>query len=157
MPGITTIFFNFINARKTYIWIGIFLILLALAIYYAFKYIYAPSAEKNKYKDVANMKKSGSGIDTVVIYLFYVNWCPHCKTAKPEWQMFAADYDGKIVNNKKISCVMIDCEDPKNASLVQDYDIQSYPTVKMNNEGSIIDFDSKITNSALEKFVNNMV
>ena len=29
--------------------------------------------------------KTSDGLKNAELMLFYVDWCPHCKTAKPEW------------------------------------------------------------------------
>ena len=31
------------------------------------------------------MKNNNSSTKEAELILFYVDWCPHCKTAKPEW------------------------------------------------------------------------
>jgi len=106
---------------------------------------------------------------TAYIYLFYVDWCPHCKTAMPEWDSFAAEFDGKQINNYKISCIKQNCTDETSdvQMMMEKYKIESFPTVVMLKNGidkdgkskntETINFDSKIKNTTLTQFVNTML
>ena len=108
-------------------------------------------------KDVANANRRNP---VATIFFFNVDWCPHCKTALPEWKTFKSQYHGKVINSYKIECVNVNCTDESDANvttIIQKYKIESYPTVKMLKGTDIIDFDSKITSTALDKFVNTML
>jgi len=109
-----------------------------------------------RFSDVAN-KKNRSG--ETVIYFFHVEWCPHCKKALPEWNNFKSKHNGKEIHGYKLKCVDIDCtnETSEITQYINTYNIDSYPTVKLVRDGTIIDFESKITSSSLEKFVNTML
>jgi thiol-disulfide isomerase/thioredoxin len=140
-------------------------ILFVLLGIYGYNKFYKPTVDNSKYKDVANVEKRGS---TIIIYMFYVNWCPYCKKAKPDWDQFSNDYNGKIVNGYTIQCVPINCDDDSNdaanvpatpaniAAIIDKYGITSYPTVKMIKDGNTIDFDSRIRYDTLQKFVDNV-
>jgi thiol-disulfide isomerase/thioredoxin len=32
----------------------------------------------------------------VRVNIFFAEWCPHCKTAKPIWEKVSADYNGRL-------------------------------------------------------------
>ena len=52
----------------------------------------------------------------------------------------------------------MDCTEENNSKITQminKYDIDSFPTVKMNREGKIIDYEARITGNNLEEFVNS--
>jgi thioredoxin-like negative regulator of GroEL len=113
--------------------------------------------EENDAKDVANSNRRNP---VATIFFFNVDWCPHCKTALPEWKTFKSQYHGKVINSYKIECVNVNCTDESDANvttIIQKYKIESYPTVKMLKGTDVIDFDSKITSTALDKFVNTML
>jgi hypothetical protein len=59
------------------------------------------------------------------------------------------------MNDYTIKCVPVNCteETSENSKIIQKYSIDSYPTVKMLMGGTIIDFDSKITEDSLEQFI----
>ena len=91
---------------------------------------------------------------------FHADWCPHCKKAQPEWNTFKSQYDGTTVNGYVIKCVDINCTNEKDSSVtasINEYKIESYPTVKMLKDNQVIEFDSKITNTSLNSFVETML
>ena len=67
--------------------------------------------------------------ETVVVYFFFVDWCPHCKNAKPAVQEVQQEY----ANNNRVEIRAVDCEDPANKDLVREYNVQAFPTVKSSN------------------------
>jgi thiol-disulfide isomerase/thioredoxin len=89
--------------------------------------------------------------------MFKVDWCPHCKKALPEFQSVQNQYDGKVVNGYKLKFVVVDGEDPANESLVNEYKIQGYPTVVLTKDGKNIEYDAKVDEPTLQKFITTMV
>jgi len=149
----------------------IFVVFIALA-YYAYKKYFLPRQEKNKMSDVANVN---SRKRIANIFFFYVDWCPHCKTAKPEWNNFKINFDNSDINGYTIKCYDINCTEdngtidivdmPSDASdikttptqisdLIRKYNIEAYPTIKMMKDDYTIDYDAKITEESLSKFVH---
>jgi thiol-disulfide isomerase/thioredoxin len=170
---LTQTFLNFLDPRRNTIWLLLFVVLMILAIVYGYYNMYVPYVNSTKFGDLSNKKGmslgQGNGSD-VLIYFFHVDWCPHCKTSAPEWKTFSNNYNSTEVNGYVIRCIDIDCTciDMNDGScdkshvlevkeLVQDFEIQGYPTIKMAKEGKTIDFDAKVTNHFLEQFVENMV
>jgi thioredoxin-like negative regulator of GroEL len=70
-----------------------------------------------------------------------------------------ASYDGKEKHGHEIQCVDVNCtkETPDIKDLLTEYNIESYPTVKMVKDGKTIEFDSKIKETTLEKFIDTML
>lgn len=110
----------------------------------------------NKYANVANANRRNKEVN---VLFFHVDWCPHCKKALPAWNTFRQQYDGKELNGYVIKCVDMDCttESSEVARAINNYKIESYPTIKMVKDEQTIEFDSKITTSSLEQFVNTML
>lgn len=111
-----------------------------------------------KFSDVAN---NGTEVGEVDIKFFFVDWCPYCKTAKPEWQSFCDEYSGKIVNKYKISCHRegTNCtndDNPEIKAMMAKHDIQSFPTVILFKDNKKYDFDAKVTKNALESFIQTV-
>jgi thiol-disulfide isomerase/thioredoxin len=110
--------------------------------------------------DMANVNMNGGSDSVATIYFFNVNWCPHCINAKPEWDKFEANTDGKLINNYTVKCINKPCDDtddPEIIILTQKFNIEHYPTIKMSKGGKIISFEGKITENSLNKFVNAMI
>ena len=130
-----------------FLWVG----------YYAYK-SYVGTPTKNAYKDVANTAPNNMDI---VVTLYHVDWCPHCKKAMPEWNQFKDEYDGKLVNGYKVVCIDLDCTDDSDQKIndvLKTKGIESFPTVKAVMPGTdgkemTISFESKTTKKNLEKFV----
>jgi thiol-disulfide isomerase/thioredoxin len=153
---------NFIEVAKKYIrpyyYYIIAIVVFIIFIYagvYSYNTFYAKKVA-NKYSDVANSNRRNKEVN---ILFFHVDWCPHCKKALPEWNNFKQNYEGKEVNGYVIKCIDMDCTNETSdiARAINTYSIDSYPTIKMLKDDQTIEFDSKITNSSLEQFVNTML
>jgi thiol-disulfide isomerase/thioredoxin len=93
------------------------------------------------------------------IYFFFADWCPHCKKAKPSWEAFARKHDGKMLNGSKLTCISVDCTEPDNAETTQmtsQFQVNSFPTIKMMKQGTIYTYETKITEANLEDFVKSV-
>lgn len=148
------------NYLTPYYWY--FLIIVSFVIFgllgkYAYDIYYADNytGGNKDFKDVANAEMRDKEAN---VYFFFVDWCPHCKTALPEWIKFKNQFDGELVNGYNVNCIDMNCTDENEevTQAIQEYKIEGYPTVKMNKDNKIIDFDAKISYGTLEKFVNMM-
>ena len=144
-------------------YIIIFIIFLVVAIL-AYKQYAVPAINKSPFTDVANADKRGQTMD---MFFFYADWCPHCKKAKPEWEDFMSKNDGKTFNGSTIKCHSVDCTDDSStevvttdmntAQMIKKYNIEGYPTIKLvRGDGTAYDYESKITRSSLETFVTTV-
>ncbi len=93
------------------------------------------------------------------LMLFSVDWCPHCKTAKPEWEEIKAKYDGKMINGYNVIFTDVNCteETPEIEEMMNKYKIEGYPTIKLLKDGQIVEFDAKPTKESLDKFLNSVL
>jgi thiol-disulfide isomerase/thioredoxin len=96
---------------------------------------------------------------TATLMLFYVDWCPHCKTAKPEWETLKEEYEGKMVNGYIIHFTEYNCtnETAEINQLMDKYSIEGYPTVKLLKDNQIIEYDAKPTKSTMEQFLQTVL
>jgi len=110
------------------------------------------------YEGYSNAPNSGAADPPVAtIRLFKVDWCPHCKKAQPEFQKVLDKYNGKTVNGHKLNLVVVDGEEPSNEPLVNEHKIQGYPTVVLTKNGKNVEYDAKVDEPTLEKFIRTMV
>lgn len=154
MAGLIEVITKYIRPYYYYIMVVVvFIIFLTIGVY---AYNGIQSQQKNKFSDVANTNRRNRD---AIVYFFHVDWCPHCKKALPEWKNFVSKYDNKEINGYRIKCVEKDCtkETSDITELINRYNIDSYPTIKLIKDSTTIDFESKITASSLEKFVNTML
>jgi thiol-disulfide isomerase/thioredoxin len=94
-----------------------------------------------------------AGSEEVNVYYFYTNWCPHCKTASPIWQRLVDEYTGKQINGYNINFIKIDCENTSNAVIVSKYNVEGYPTIKLDKGGVIYDYNAKPDFDTLVQFL----
>ena len=91
--------------------------------------------------------------------LFSVDWCPHCKKAKPIWEELKTEYENKTVNGYTIIFTDIDCtnETPEIEKIITKYKIEGYPTIKLLKNGQVIEYDAKPSKATLEEFLNTVL
>ena len=136
----------------------IVLIGVALLIYfYVFKPIatapvtYSANAEHNTY--------SSQNSKDAEIMFFYVDWCPHCKTAKPAWNDVKSEYENKTINGYHVIFTEVNCseETPEVDKLMNQYSVEGYPTIKLLKDGQIIEYDAKPSKETLTQFLNTVL
>jgi hypothetical protein len=148
---------SYFNPYYWYLLLIFCVIIFGLLTKYAYdKYYVEQQESKTKaFSDVANAEMRDNDL---VIYFFYVDWCPHCKTAYTEWVKFQNEYHGTDMNGYKVNCIEMNCTDetPEILNTINEYKIEGFPTIKMLKDNQKIEFDAKITYSALEKFLTTM-
>ena len=93
------------------------------------------------------------------LLFFSVDWCPHCNTAKPEWESLKSQYDGKMINGYTINFEEHNCtnESDEVSQLMDKYSIEGYPTIKLIKDNQVIEYDAKPTKSTMEQFLNTVL
>ena len=92
MANIVDVLRRYIRPYYYYIITIVILIIFLFISYYAYTSLYA-NKKSNKFTNVANANRRSKDVN---IYLFHVDWCPHCKKALPEWNSFKNVYDNII-------------------------------------------------------------
>jgi len=135
----------------------IFALVLIVLAYYTYKQ-YA-NGNTTFHANRENIPKEQISNKTATLMLFYVDWCPHCKTAKPEWESLKSEYDSKTINGYTIHFMEYNCtnESPEITELMDKYNIEGYPTVKLVKDNQIIEYDAKPTKSTMEQFLNTVL
>jgi thiol-disulfide isomerase/thioredoxin len=157
--------------------LGVFLLIVFITIA---RYSYQTFFVKvNQNKDHSNIANANNVKPITTIYFFHVDWCPHCVKAVPEWNAFVEAYNNKEVNGHIVQCYDIDCTDDngdvtvqfdpttglttnmvptpvKISKLIEKYNIDSYPTIKLTKDNNVVDFEAKVTKQNLIQFVNSV-
>ena len=106
-----------------------------------------------------NAKSDPNSNKTAQMMLFYVDWCPHCKTAKPEWESLKSEYEGKQINGYTVTFTEYNCtaETSENEELMNKYKIEGYPTIKLLKDNQVVEYDAKPTKSTMEQFLHTVL
>ena len=92
---------------------------------------------------------------TARVIMFYVDWCPHCKKAKPIWQGLHEQFDGKTQGAYTLSIESVNCEsDVPTAKL---YDIEAYPTFKFVRKDKIYTYKGPLRKDTLTQFITDCI
>ena len=148
-PGSSNMMMTF-----TYVIFAVILIIIGYSIYV---YYIKPALKKNSMNTAEVYNESSTGnTNQGELILFYVDWCPHCKTAKPEWEKVKSQYNGKIINGYTVTFTEINCttETPEIEKLIAKFSIEGYPTIKLLKDGQVIEYDAKPTKDTLTQFLN---
>ena len=149
---------KFLTANLTFILMGLIIVLL-LALYYM--------QRKNQDARNSNIVVSNNNVvetfsdneleansGEVVMVLFFVNWCPHCKTFKPIWEKATSELNNTSVNDKNVRFVSVDCEEKP--ELGEKYNVEGYPTIKVFTEGNVQEYDGDRSLSGIKSYVNGL-
>jgi len=94
----------------------------------------------------------GSSGDSFTMY--YVDWCPHCKSAKPIFTDFMGS--GTVtVNGKPVKCTMVNAE--TNPEAVKDLNVKGYPSFLLNTQGKVVEFNGPRTADGFMDFLKQNV
>jgi thiol-disulfide isomerase/thioredoxin len=143
---------------NTLLIIGAVLILIGIGVFFYF--YYTSSASKSNYHpNLENAPEGQTGGKDAELIFFFADWCPHCKAAKPIWNDLKAEYENKTINGYKVVFTEVDCteETAEVEKLMNKYDIEGYPTIKLLKEGQVIDYDAKPSKETLTKFLNTVL
>ena len=135
----------------------VFAIILIVLAYYTYKQY--TDGKTTFHANRENIPEDQNSNKTATLMLFYVDWCPHCKTAKPEWELLKTEYDGKNINGYTINFIEYNCtnESAEISQLIDKYSIEGYPTIKLVKDNQIIEYDAKPTKSTMEQFINTVL
>jgi len=84
--------------------------------------------------------------------MFYVDWCPHCSSAKPEFEKLKSL---EKINKTKINYKSVNGE--KNPEAIKEQDIDGYPTFILNINDTSHIYQGERTFKAFKKYLNDML
>ena len=140
----------------TYIIFAVILVIIGYSIYV---YYVKPMLKPNSMNTSEVYNETNGNTNQAEIILFYADWCPHCKTAKPEWNNVKSQYNGKIINGYTVTFTEVNCttESPQIQQMVDQYKVEGYPTIKLVKGNQVVDFDAKPTVASLTQFLNSVL
>ena len=141
----------------TLIIIGVVILFIIVAVFYYFNYMVPEMNAKYK-PNSEHVESSGNGNSAELLF-FYADWCPHCKTAKPIWNDLKSEYENKTINGYKVVFTEVNCseETAEVEKMMNQYNIEGYPTIKLLKDGQIIEYDAKPSKDTLTQFLNTVL
>ena len=91
--------------------------------------------------------------------MVYVDWCPHCKDAKPHFQSLMDNWNGKQINGKTVVIEMLNGESKNSAdqAKVKELKVESYPTLILTKDGKHVAYDGERTEEAMLSWLNKNI
>jgi thiol-disulfide isomerase/thioredoxin len=141
-------------STKTII-IVVVVLFIILAFFYYFNYV-SPKFKKSYQINEGDFNSSSKQAE---LLFFYADWCPHCKTAKPIWNDIKSEFQNKTINGYKVLFTEINCtsENAETEQMMNKYNIEGFPTIKLLKDGQIIEYDAKPTKETLREFLNTVL
>ena len=97
----------------------------------------------------------GPGDKSAQLYLFKVDWCPHCKSAKPVFDSVEKELNGRPINGYVVSFKTVDCE--AEPDMADKFKVEGYPTIKLVKNGEVIEYDAKPDKDNILVFLKTML
>lgn len=160
-------------SKMSFMWYILLIIGLIIIVYYVYTTYVNTSNNKIDIPNYTHSKEMSEDNETVAtthadVIFFTADWCPHCKKAKQPWEDFKNSYHNKIVKGTRIHCIEYNITDVEpddegyqafvTAKANADkYKVDGFPTLLMEKDKKVIDFDAKITTTALQEFLENML
>ena len=86
------------------------------------------------------------------IYFFYTDWCGFSKKAMPDWESLEkALRETPYFGNTEVTAVRVNCEEDRATCLL--YEVEGYPTIKLETSSLLHDYEGKRTTEALLQFL----
>lgn len=122
-------------------------------------FLYKKYGHRIKILEKFTQNQEGLEQKNAEIIMFYADWCPHCKTAIPEFDKLSEQHP--LINGYNVKYTKINCADEslpaEKAALVADNKIEGYPTIKLFKGGEVFDFDAKPTSDTLLQFLKSVL
>ena len=93
-----------------------------------------------------------SGAKEATFIMFGVDWCPHCVSAKPEFEgLEATQTIGETVVTRKV------VNPEKEPEAAKGYEVEGYPTIILEKDGQQIKYEGPRKTADFQKFLQENV
>jgi thiol-disulfide isomerase/thioredoxin len=136
------------DKKKKIIFAFVFVILIVAGVF-LYKYINSHKTSSSQYEEnneiVSSSSESQGGSKSATLYFFYTTWCPYSLAAIPEWEKIVDKYSENSVNGFNINFIDVDCtkETVEIENMINKYNVEGYPTIKMIKDDQVIEFYAK--------------
>ena len=127
-------------------------ILLGVAAYFLIKSFLKNKRDKERRDFIENTEHELYNKSEAELYLFSVNWCPHCKDTKIIWDKYTTSYKS---SKYEITFIEVDCD--KRENLAKEFKIEEYPTIVLVKNNKKYYYDANIKKETLDKFIDTIM
>lgn len=127
-------------------------ILLGVAAYFLIKSFLKNKRDKERRDFIENTEHELYNKSEAELYLFSVNWCPHCKDTKIIWDKYTTSYNS---SKYEITFIEVDCD--KRENLAKEFKIEEYPTIVLVKNNKKYYYDANIKKETLDKFIDTIM
>ena len=114
-----------------------------------------PALDEDAYMENNEYRETSNG--SVKIWFFFTDWCPHCKKAKTPWKEFRSAIEATgVYKGHRIYFEEVDCDKDPNG-YASEYDVTSYPTIKLTYNNKTYDYDAPTDKETLRKFLDTSI
>lgn len=134
-------------------------IVILLGVYLYFRKGSCSSSSSSSSPSIENTESNQNSDKTPELMFFYADWCGHCKKAKPEWESVKDELHNTLIKNQRVFCVEYNCSDKtaETAQILKKYKIDGFPTIKLQYDNTIYEFNEVPTKDNILIFVNNTI
>ena len=133
------------------------LVALSVGIYYAYKSNLSPELNKlfNQIQGQSVKAEADSNTESkdATLYLFKVDWCPHCKKAEPIFNEVEQEVKINPIEGHNVTFKIVDCE--AEPTMADKFSVSGFPTIKLDKGGEIIEYDAKPDKQHLMDFLQS--
>jgi thiol-disulfide isomerase/thioredoxin len=100
----------------------------------------------------------GTDVTTADLYFFCVDWCPHCKKAKPILEKIKKKYTENKINGVQVTFKFIN-GDKHEADIISfekehNVKIEGFPTIYLVKGEEVIEYDADPTEDTMTEFLH---
>jgi len=160
MNSVLDIILNYYTVFKSNIKNNIFLIIFLIIIFSFISYYLYTTTLQTYFDNNSNKEyipKNTQKKNEPTIYYFYTTWCPHCTEAIPHIDELENEIKkmNKRQNNMVIFLRKIDCDKPDNEKLLKKYKVEGFPTIILEHNNKIYNYEAKPNSKHLTQFVKD--
>ena len=101
-------------------------------------------------------EKPNPDANQVILVLFYVDWCPHCVSTKPEFAKVVKQMNNQNVNGKNVKVHSCNCEGSQvEQEVAKENNIQGYPTIKLIKNSEVLDYNGARNSEEIMEFLKS--
>jgi thiol-disulfide isomerase/thioredoxin len=101
-----------------------------------------------------NSPKRETPEGTATLYFFYTDWCGHSKKAMPEWEALESKVnESPVFGSTRVKAVRVNGDSDRATTSL--YDVNGFPTIKLETSSSLLDYDGRRTSDALLDFLRS--